>query len=143
MRFGDAIRGFELYLRAERNLSPHTRRAYLSDIRQFAGQLGEATAPSNVTTGDVRAFLAYLHARRHPATLGRKLAALRSFYRLQVREGRCALDPTAGISAPRTPKRLPNPLPVDDCIALVEGERASVGSTEEKDLRNRALPGLP
>ena len=53
------------------------------------------------------AFLAGLHARRHPATLGRKLAAIRAFFRFLVREGRCPLDPTAGISAPRTPKRLP------------------------------------
>ena len=36
MTFEEAISSFELHLRAERNLSPHTRRAYLSDVRQFA-----------------------------------------------------------------------------------------------------------
>ncbi|MFQ5418408.1 MAG: site-specific integrase, partial [Myxococcota bacterium] len=142
MSFEDAIRGFELHLRAERNVSVHTRRAYLSDVRQFAGTLGYAVAPERVTIDDVRGFLAGLHATRHPATLGRKLAALRSFFRLQLREGRCRLDPTAGISAPRTPKRLPNPLPVDDCIALVEADRPAVGSGDEKSLRDRALAEL-
>jgi integrase/recombinase XerC len=123
MTFAEALRSFELHLRAERNLSPHTRRAYVSDVRQFAAFVEGDVGPASVTATDVRAFLAELHGRRHPATLGRKLAALRCFFRLLVREAVCALDPTAGISSPRTPKRLPNPLPVDDCIALVEGGR--------------------
>ena len=121
MTFAEALRCFELHLRAERNLSPHTQRAYLSDVRQFAAFVeGE---PASVAATDLRAFLAELHGRRHPATLGRKLAALRCFFRLLVREEVCALDPTAGIPSPRAPRRLPNPLPVDDCIALVESER--------------------
>ena len=104
MTFAEALRCFELHLRAERNLSPHTRRAYLSDVRQFAAFVeGE---PASVTATDLRAFLAELHGRRHPATLGRKLAALRCFFRLLVREAACALDPTAGIHSPRAPRRL-------------------------------------
>jgi integrase/recombinase XerC len=142
MTFAEAIRAFELHLRAERNVSAHTRRAYLSDVGQLAGYVGESTPPAKVSAVDVRAFLASLHARRHPATLGRKLAAIRTFFRFLVREGRCSLDPTAGISAPRTPKRLPNPLPVDDCIALVEEEGPARGEPDEKALRDRALVEL-
>jgi integrase/recombinase XerC len=37
-----------------------------------------------------------------------------------LREGGCGLDPTVGIPTPRQPKRLPNPLPVDDCVTLIE-----------------------
>jgi integrase/recombinase XerC len=142
MTFAEAIRAFDLHLRAERNASLHTRRAYLSDVGQLAEFLGESTEPEKVSAVEVRAFLAGLHARRHPATLGRKLAAIRAFFCFLVREGRCPLDPTAGISAPRTPKRLPNPLPVDDCIALIEEERPAEGEPDEKTLRNRALVEL-
>src|SRR6185503_16831608 len=87
--------------------------------RQFAGFLGGARA-SAATGEQVRDFLASLHAQRHPATLGRKLASLRTFFRFAVRAGRCAADPTVGIPAPRTPKRLPRPLAVDDCVTLIE-----------------------
>ena len=142
MTFADAIRAFDLHLRAERNVSLHTRRAYLSDVGQLAEFLGESTALGKVSAEDVRGFLASLHAHRHPATLGRKLAAIRTFFRFLVRDGHCPLDPTAGISAPRTPKRLPNPLPVDDCVVLAEHERPAEGEPDEKALRDRALVEL-
>jgi integrase/recombinase XerC len=134
MRFEEAIRGFERHLRAERGLSPHTRRAYASDVRQFAEHAGASTDPRRIGPDDVRGFLAALHRRRDPATLGRKLAALRSFFRFLVAEGHCRIDPTAGIPGPRASKRLPNPLPVDDCALLMEPARRS---------RGRAQPGGP
>jgi integrase/recombinase XerC len=84
----------------------------------------------------VRDFLASLHGRRGPATLGRKLAALRAFFGFLLREGACALDPTAGMSAPRLPRRLPHPLPVDECMGLVDGVPAGPAAIE---LRDRAL----
>ena len=142
MTFATAIRDFELYLRGERNVSPHTRRAYLSDVGQLADHVGASTSPEKVSATEVRAFIAGFHARCHPATLGRKLSAIRAFFRFLVREERCPLDPTAGISAPRTPKRLPNPLPVDDCVALIEEEPSTVDEPDEKMLRDRALVEL-
>jgi integrase/recombinase XerC len=138
--FDDAIRAFERHLRAERNASTHTRRAYSSDARQLASFLGEGVAPEAVTSSDIHGFLAHLHAERGPATLGRKLSALRSFFCFLVREGACPFDPTAGISAPRVPRRLPNPLQVDDCATLVDAPAADPGSLA--DLRNRALVEL-
>jgi len=105
MTFAEEVRAFELHLRAERNVSPHTRRAYLSDVAQLVDYVGEATSPAKVSIAEIRGFLAGFHARCQPATLGRKLAAIRSFFRFLVREKRCALDPTAGVVTPRIPKR--------------------------------------
>ncbi len=135
MSFESALRGWALFLRAERNVSEHTRRAYLGDVRQFAGGL-PGRAPEAVHADDVRGFLADLHGRRHPSTVGRKLAALRSFYGYLVREGRCSADPTAGLPAPRTPKRLPAPLPVDDCARLLD---VLAEPRTPAELRDRAL----
>jgi integrase/recombinase XerC len=140
MSFEDAILAFERHLRAERNASAHTRRAYGSDARQLAHFLGGAAAPDEVTSSDIRRFLADLHARSGPATMGRKLSAIRSLFRFLVREGACHLDPTVGISAPRVPRRLPNPLQIDDCATLVDAPAADPGSPA--DLRNRALVEL-
>ena len=144
MNFADAIREYGIHLEVERGVSPHTRRAYLSDVRQFVASLEASSNPSTVTAADVRAFLAALHAGCHPATLGRKLASLRSFFRFALREGGCGLDPTAGIPAPRQPKRLPNPLPVDDCATLIESPDSGPRSERpgRGGLRDRALVEL-
>ena len=71
MTFADEVRAFELHLRAERNVSPHTRRAYLSDVSQLVDFVGEKTAPSKVTVVEIRGFLAGYHARCKPATMCR------------------------------------------------------------------------
>ena len=123
MNFEQAIRSFELHLRAERNVSPHTCRAYLGDARESARFAGPAADPGAISSDSIRRFLAQLHPRRHPATLGRKLAALRGLFRYLQREGVCALDPTAELPTPRTPARLPRPLSVDDCQTLMEADR--------------------
>ena len=136
---------FAVHLRDERNLSAHTCRAYLADLRQFAAFLGGKTRTSGASTEQVRAFLASLHAQRHPATLGRKIASLRTFFRFAVRSGLAAKDPSAGIPAPRTPKRLPRPLAVDDCVALCENAPAPARGdprAEERERRDRALVEL-
>jgi integrase/recombinase XerC len=153
LAFEEAIRSFELHLRAERNLSPHTQRAYVSDVRQFADSIGAGSAPQSVRVDDVRAFLAERHRRQSPTTLGRKLAALRSFFRFLVREGQREADPSVGIPAPRAARRLPRPLAVDDCHVLAEalakhpedGGRSPArgrGRAARGALRDRALVEL-
>ncbi len=145
--FAQAIERFGLHLRAERSLSPHTTRAYLSDLRQFASAVG-AKAPGALRSDDVRRFLAERHGRTEPASLSRKLAALRAFFRFLVREGVIAADPSAGIPAPRTPRRLPRPLAVDDCQVLMTASGASApraaseASAERSELRDRAIVEL-
>jgi integrase/recombinase XerC len=147
MTFPEAIRRFELWLRSERGLSDHTRRAYAADVRQLAAFVGEGMTPAGVTPTRVRAFLADLHRARHPATLGRKLAALRAFFRLLVREGVRESDPSAGLPGPKLPPRLPKPLSVDDCDALVRARRPAPAAPEgaretTRELRDQALVEL-
>jgi len=143
MSWERAIQDFEVYLRVERNLSLHTRRAYLSDVRQLAE--GCAKSVEAVSAADLRSWLAELHSRTSPATQGRKLASLRSFFRYLLREGRVGADPTAGLPAPKTPKRPPRPLPVDDCHVLMTTDPSSGDETrsgELRRLRDRALAEL-
>jgi integrase/recombinase XerC len=152
MSFADATRAFERHLAAERSLSEHTRRAYRSDLMQLADWLGSDATPEAVGPDDLRGFLASRHRELHPASIGRKLAAIRAFYRWLVREGRSSLDPSAGLAAPKRPPRLPRPLAVDDCEALVEAEpkrravrseAAAAGRDQvERRRRDRALVEL-
>jgi integrase/recombinase XerC len=131
--FERAIEAFDAHLAAERNFSLHTRRAYASDLRQLARFLGPHADPARVEPADVRAFLADSHRRLSAATVGRKLAALRSFFGHLVRSGACAADPSLGLPAPRAPRRLPRPLPVDDCQQLAEA------GSDEASARDLAL----
>lgn len=147
MTLADAIEELVLHLRAERNVSPHTLRAYRADLEQLARRLGPATPVDAVTTDDVRRFLAGLHSQRHPATLARKLAAIRSLFRFLASRDRVAVDPTLGIRAPRQRRRLPHPLSVDDCQALIEdrppaGTGAEADEARERRARDRALVEL-
>jgi len=152
MNFEQAIRAFSLWLRAERGLSSHTRRAYVSDVGQLAAFAGKGVPPARVTPTLIRAHLAMLHRSLHPASLARKLHALRSFFRFLVREGVVALDPTAALPSPKTPPRLPRPLAVDDCAALAQvaarpralarEKSASKESPSARTLRDSALVEL-
>ena len=115
----EVLAAFERFLRVERNASDHTRRAYTGEVRRFLESEGADLA--RVRADDVRRHLASGHGRLAPASLGRKLAALRTFFRFCVREGVIAAAPSAGRPAPRARAGLPRPLSVDDCELLAEG----------------------
>jgi len=119
MNWSQAIDGFGRHLGIERALSPNTRRAYVSDVRQLTVHTGSEVAPCDVDADHVRAWLASLHRRRSPATMGRKLASVRAFFRWLVHEGGRRDDPTAGLPMPKLEKRLPRPLSIDDCEQLI------------------------
>ena len=124
----DAVREFLEFLRYNRNLSPHTRRAYDTDLSQFLESLARqhACRPSQLAiarfdTSGAREFLADMHRRGiSRASAARRLAALRTFARYLVREGRLGEDPTAVIAAPRRDQTLPAHLPVDEITRLIE-----------------------
>ncbi len=137
MSWDDALAAFGRFLRSERGFSEHTARAYLSDVRQLARHA--KARPQRVSADDVRAFLASQHRARSPATLGRRLAAVRAFFRFLVREGARRADPTLGIPAPRAPRPLPRPLAVDDCAALLDAQKVSDGEPELGALRDQAM----
>ena len=140
MNWSQAIDGFGRHLGIERALSPNTRRAYESDVRQLTVHTGAAIAPARLDANHVRAWLASLHRRRSPATMGRKLASVRCFFRWMVRESERRDDPTAGIPMPKLEKRLPRPLSVDDCEQLItRDERVSRQPAPEGGERARRM----
>jgi len=149
----DPVAVFLAWLRVEKNFSPATVRAYAADLDQFArfcapAGLGAAVAasperqpppvidPDRITLRTVRAFLASLSAAGLKATtLGRKLAALRSFFRFLNREGLMAGNPARPIPSPAKPKSLPPVLTVDEAARLLE----TPGGPPRSPLRDRAL----
>ena len=114
---------FLAYLEFERGLSRNTLEAYRSDLLQLGAFLAQLAAGS-----DGRPPVA-------PATLQRKAACLRSFYRHLRREGILDRDPTADLRAPRKSQRLPQVLTRDEVARLLAAPRG----TDPAALRDRAL----
>jgi integrase/recombinase XerD len=132
---------FLAYLEFERGLSRNTLEAYRSDLFQF-GRFLEARAADAVTatSADVSDILTHLaegngRAPSSPATIHRKAACLRSFYRHLRRENVRDSDPTASISGPRRGRKLPKVLNRGEVQKLLEQPRG----TAPTSLRDRAL----
>ncbi len=140
----DLIKQFGHHLQYERNLSPHTLRNYLSDLRQFHGFVrqsleseGEAGdgLVSRVDANLTRAYLGSLARVCQKSTMGRKLAVLKGFFRYLVREGVLKKDPLVSFGSPKQDKPLVNFLSVDDVFRLLDGVKGS-GILE---IRDRAI----
>jgi integrase/recombinase XerD len=140
--FEHHVLDFLAYLEFERGLSRNTLEAYRSDLLQFGQHLRETGAEVlSAGHGDLAGFLDALAAgsdgrpAARPATLQRKAACLRSFYRHLRREAVIAHDPTADLRAPRKSPKLPMVLSRGDVDLLL---RAPKG-TDPGALRDRAL----
>lgn len=113
----DRIDEYLAALRAERGLAPATITAYRRDLTFYAEHLG-AASPSEA---GIASFVAGQHgAGRSPATIARRIAAIRGFHRFLVAEGLDERDPSGLVDAPRRPRALPKALTVEATIAVVE-----------------------
>ena len=125
---GDSLRSFLDYLRLNRNASPHTARAYESDLSQFiiflAGQLRRPRAQLRLTDFDhlaVRSFMAELYRRGNSrASAARKLAAIRAFARYLRREQWLDGDPGALVGTPKPERKIPAHLGIEEVERLLE-----------------------
>jgi integrase/recombinase XerD len=117
---------FLAYLEFERGLSRNTLEAYRSDLLQYGEYLRthklDVLAVGHVElTGFLTGLAIGGNGRKGAAaaTLQRKVACLRSFYRYLRREGIIAGDPTADLHGPRKPQRLPQVLSRDEVMRLI------------------------
>ncbi len=135
------IRKFLLYLKAERNVSSHTIRAYTFDLKEFAEFLGKSAIAdlSNFrkTRLLVREYWAALAQKSlKSATLTRKLAALRSFFKFLVLEDVMETNPFSYLKIPKGEKRLPQFLTETEMgqfLGKLDAAKSPLG------LRDRAL----
>jgi integrase/recombinase XerC len=121
-----AITEFDRHMAVERNLSDRTRKSYLSDLRQYKSFLDmrpvsagdEGAIPTDQIV--IRSFLASLYrGKLRKVTIARKVAALRSFYRYLLREGKVRFNPAELVQCPRGEKYIPVVLSVDETLSLL------------------------
>ncbi len=141
-RFESLVLDFLSYLELERGLSRNTLHAYRTDLLQYGEYLAaherDALQARPADVADFLAVLATGEGGRRPcsaATIHRKAACLRSFYKHLRRDELIGDDPTAALSAPRRAKKLPQVLNYAEVQQLL----ASPRGTEPTALRDRAL----
>ena len=140
--FEHLVLDFLAYLEFERGLSRNTLDAYRSDLQQFGAHL-ERTGGDALAAGpdDLAAFVASLadgdgeRPPVAPATLQRKVACLRSFYRHLRRAELLEQDPTGELRAPRQDRKLPQVLSREEVAKLLEQPSGATPAA----LRDRAL----
>jgi integrase/recombinase XerD len=146
-RFEALVLDFLAYLEFERGLSRNTLEAYRTDLLQYGAFLtAHGRSAIDAERGDVADFLADLatgrsngegekHPPCSPATINRKTAALRSFYRHLRREELVSEDPTATLSPPAKSRKLPQVLSYAEVKRLLD----SAAGADAIQLRDRAL----
>ena len=132
----EALALFDADLR-RRGMAEKTRRAYGVDLGQFAlWCTTQGLDPTAVGPRDLRRYAAVLSGRDAvAATIGRKLASLRAFYRTLREHGQISQNPADLIASPKRPRTLPKVLPPDELAALLDRIPAST----PLELRDRAL----
>jgi len=121
----------------EEGLSRNTLESYRRDLSQFAGWLDQYAGKSllEVERVDLERYLAVRFPQVKPRSVARLVASLRRFYRMMVRDGQLAHDPTLQLASPKLPRSLPKSLSEEEVEHLLEAP-----DTEQPiGLRDRAM----
>jgi integrase/recombinase XerC len=125
------ISKFGIHMEVEQNLSPHTRKGYLTDLAQF----NEFLKKNDISIKDgyepavgidhtvIREYLSSLYRQRlKKVTISRKVAALRSFFKYLLREGKVRFNPAELVQTPKNEKYIPDFLSIDETYLLLDAK---------------------
>jgi len=140
--FATALAAYERHLVAERDLTPHTVRAYLGDI---TGMLSHATALGCGSLNDLdirtlRSWLANQQTRgKARTTMARRATAVRVFTAWALRTGRTRTDAGAQLGSPKARKTLPPALDIAQARALLDAAAVQADDSSPIGLRDVAI----
>ena len=119
------IERFETYLASERQLSPHTVRNYLFELRRVEQLLAEGSQWQQLSSEQLQGVLNRLHRQGLGArSIALSLSALKQFFHFLMQESLITVDPAANLSAPKQGKPLPKNMDLDAVSHLlcIEGD---------------------
>jgi len=140
--FATALAQYERHLVSERDLTPHTVRAYLGDV---SGMLAHATALGltsldQLDVRSLRSWLANQQTRgKARTTMARRATAVRVFTAWALRTGRAGADPGAQLGTPKAHRSLPPALDVAEARALLEAAARAADDGSPVGLRDVAI----
>jgi integrase/recombinase XerC len=125
---------WQRYLQSERRLGPLTVARYLAHWQKLAAALPQGGAELlDMRAMDLRDLIARFHREGLDGrTLAQILSAIRSYYKFAIREGAITANPTDGIKAPKSAKKLPAVLDVDQVKAWVEAPTEGVHASRNR-----------
>lgn len=135
--YSQELTAFNAYLRSEKQLSLHTQTNYNRDLEKFIQYCTThaLTQLDNIQVAHIRQMVAHLHRQGLGGkSLSRWLSAMRSFFEFAIRNGWMKTNPADAIQAPKSAKKLPQTLDVDQAAQFVAIEGES-----NLALRDRAL----
>ncbi|MBI5327209.1 MAG: tyrosine recombinase XerC [Deltaproteobacteria bacterium] len=147
-------RAFEQYLSVEKNASKYTRENYLRDVTQLEfffkdrgfclNNNGDVNA-DKIGENEIKLFLGHLYKSHKKASISRKLASIKAFFRFLVKKMGSLKNPAELISSPKIEKYLPTVLTVDEAKTLVEAGQtiAEKRGNEEMGKRRKTLTHSP
>lgn len=129
------LEDFKSYILVEKNFSPHTAKAYYSDILAFLIWLGETECES-VNFAKIREYLHFMQVYNYKkTTVARKIASLRTFYKYLHREQKTDNNPAESLISPKRPRSLPKFLTTDEVEQILN----NVNIDTPAGYRNRAI----
>jgi len=133
------IKGFIAYLKLERSLSANSIEAYTRDVEKlanfFAAQNSDVS-PAKVSAEQLKEFIKQVNEQHMEATSqARTLSGIRAFYKYLLLENIVLDDPTQLIETPRTTRKLPDTLSIEDIDALIN----AIDLSKPEGERNRAM----
>jgi integrase/recombinase XerC len=120
---------------SRRNASAHTLRNYASDLNQFLTYFAIAAKPhpqvEELDALAIREWLGHLYQERlTAASMGRKLAAVRSLFKFLLREGVVNANVARQVRTPKIPKRLPDVMTAEQTNTMLDGIPAAAEKLE-------------
>jgi integrase/recombinase XerD len=139
MHWHTAITEFKIYLKLERSLSANSVDAYLQDIvklQSYTSALGRPPEPDKIEISHLRGFLEWLNGfYLNPVTQSRIVSGIRAFFRFMLLNDIIVHDPSALLEMPKTRRKLPEVLSVDEVDLILD----AIDLSTQQGQRNKAM----
>jgi integrase/recombinase XerD len=134
------IKGFKSFLVLERSLSENSVEAYLHDIKklvEFLENKKYSLSPKEIQLKHLQEFLQWVNEEEgmRATSQARMISGIKNFYKYLLLENVLSIDPTTLLEAPKTNRKLPDTLSLDEINALI----AAIDLSRSGGQRNKAM----
>jgi integrase/recombinase XerD len=138
MKWKDAIKDYQLYMKIERGLSKNSLQSYTSDIEKLLRflELNEvAVSPLKIDSDQIQHFIYNAAKTINARSQARLISGLRSFFDYLIFEEYRSSNPTDLIESPKLGRKLPDTLSIDDIDRIIE----AIDLSKPQGERNRTI----